>query len=637
MHLLSHGAPPGQFCLKSKLRQVFEVQKPGASWRCFAGLVAPRFPSQGVGNVGNRQHVQAGAIAWENLWPMVAAHRIHHRAGKSPQAQQVCPDFRMGGSHLFHFYDVQRPLLGPRRGEGLFEFSRQTRRQHQLSRIVQHTGHYSSRHHRLRRRQPCGDARCQVGLGLELRQGETRDGLAGLHDAEQLDRQHQLLQGIQSQISHRPGNRCDTVWQAEKNRVHQLHQLCRDGHIVLHDSADLAQGNIRVFECRRQQGRSARQSRESSNRAHHPPQCRIRQQTGKSAGSFNGVAQLLGIARLRQILMSHRNRSQGGGGFKVPGEYDADRAGVTLLNQFQQPGSVHGRHPHIGHYRVEGLGFHQGQCLSPTGGKRHVPLMALGTKQALEPCQNHRLVVHKQDALHAVLSSSTRRASGDTASGWPVGTETMNVVPCGRFGSKAILPPCLSTTILRASARPCPVPRPTSLVVKNWSNTRVRIASGMPHPVSLIETVTQSSSSLVFTWILPFTPLTFITVPMACAALTRRLRNTWFKSARWHTTGGRSPKSVSTSATYFNSLRATVRVSSIALFRSAATFSVWPGWANAFIARTMVAIRSTPLNDCSRALGISAPRYSTSAATSVLSQLSRTDCGASPARTARLS
>jgi len=60
--------------------------------------------------------------------------------------------------------------------------------------------------------------------------------------------------------------------------------------------------------------------------------------------------------------------------------------------------------------------------------------------------------------------------------------------------------------------------------------------------------------------------------------------------ASWQTTGGRSPKSVSTSATYFSSLRATVKVSDSALFKSAATFSFWPGWANAFIARTMVAI-----------------------------------------------
>ena len=46
------------------------------------------------------------------------------------------------------------------------------------------------------------------------------------------------------------------------------------------------------------------------------------------------------------------------------------------------------------------------------------------------------------------------------------------------------------------------------------------------------------------------------TSPMACAAFTRMLRNTWLSSAGEHGTGGRfASRSVSISATYFHSLR----------------------------------------------------------------------------------
>ena len=59
-----------------------------------------------------------------------------------------------------------------------------------------------------------------------------------------------------------------------------------------------------------------------------------------------------------------------------------------------------------------------------------------------------------------------------------------NVVPFPVSVSKCSEPLSFSTTMPRDSARPWPVPRPTSLVVKNGSKMRPRTASGMPSPVS---------------------------------------------------------------------------------------------------------------------------------------------------------
>src|SRR3954447_5465705 len=65
------------------------------------------------------------------------------------------------------------------------------------------------------------------------------------------------------------------------------------------------------------------------------------------------------------------------------------------------------------------------------------------------------------------------------------GSETWKVV---LPGSESTLsePSWRSTTIIRAVARPSPVPSPMRFVVKNESNTLSRMSSGMPGPSSLM-------------------------------------------------------------------------------------------------------------------------------------------------------
>ena len=62
----------------------------------------------------------------------------------------------------------------------------------------------------------------------------------------------------------------------------------------------------------------------------------------------------------------------------------------------------------------------------------------------------------------------------------------MKVVPLPARVSKVIVPLCLSTTTERAMAKPCPVPLPTSFVVKNGSKTMCQMLSGMPVAVSVM-------------------------------------------------------------------------------------------------------------------------------------------------------
>ena len=95
---------------------------------------------------------------------------------------------------------------------------------------------------------------------------------------------------------------------------------------------------------------------------------------------------------------------------------------------------------------------------------------------------------------------------------------------------------------------------------------------------------------------------------MAWAPLTMMLSTAWLSAPMWQSTGGSSPSSVRTSATYLYSLRAIVSVVAIARLRSAWLRSARSGWANSLSERTMVATRSRPSTERATALGISSSR-----------------------------
>ncbi len=138
----------------------------------------------------------------------------------------------------------------------------------------------------------------------------------------------------------------------------------------------------------------------------------------------------------------------------------------------------------------------------------------------------------------------------------------------------------------------------------------------MPPPVSAMLIRTVSSWAAVRIVIVPRSPESPITSPIACAALTMRFSTTWLMSPRLQTTVGSSPSSHATSATYLYSLVATMRVFSITAFRSTGERSAVGGWPNSRIARTIVATRCTPSTVRWNAAGTRSVRYSMSASIS---------------------
>src|SRR5262249_34183104 len=107
----------------------------------------------------------------------------------------------------------------------------------------------------------------------------------------------------------------------------------------------------------------------------------------------------------------------------------------------------------------------------------------------------HRLlVVDDEDAARVGHRRAHEAAPIGAATSTTSGRYTVNALPPPGSESTAIQPPC-SRTMLQVTDRPRPVPSPTALVVKNGSNTRLRVVSSMPWPVSRTVSVVQRARS----------------------------------------------------------------------------------------------------------------------------------------------
>src|SRR5208282_2416512 len=151
----------------------------------------------------------------------------------------------------------------------------------------------------------------------------------------------------------------------------------------------------------------------------------------------------------------------------------------------------------------------------------HVPIPTRPMQGAPQAIEDHGFVIDKEQAPGHQFSFAG--SAGFT------GRLMKKVVPQPNSVSNQILPLCFLTITVCASERPCPVPLPTSLVVKNGSKILLRIASGIPAPVSDTQISTNSLRDRVPTVMCPFSPSLTLSL-MACAAFTTRFRTTWLIS-----------------------------------------------------------------------------------------------------------
>ena len=98
---------------------------------------------------------------------------------------------------------------------------------------------------------------------------------------------------------------------------------------------------------------------------------------------------------------------------------------------------------------------------------------------------------------------------------------------------------------------------------------------------------TWSCSQCVLTAMVPLPPVPCTASATACAALTMRFSTTWLMLPATQLTGGSAAKSVARSATYLNSLRASVSVSPTRWLRSTLAIVDCCGWANSLSDRAM--------------------------------------------------
>ena len=165
------------------------------------------------------------------------------------------------------------------------------------------------------------------------------------------------------------------------------------------------------------------------------------------------------------------------------GRHHDHQCGAAGLPQpVQELESVHSRHPDVGEDQV-GIPFNGLlQALIAVRGGLYRVLFVL-QQERYGPSQTG-IIINDQDFHLASFRSAT-------------GNRTLRTAPAPSAGTASIAPPIPS--IRRAeTARPRPVPRPGSFVVKNGSNTRPRRLSGIPGPSS--RTTSSTATSPCCSW-----------------------------------------------------------------------------------------------------------------------------------------
>lgn len=106
--------------------------------------------------------------------------------------------------------------------------------------------------------------------------------------------------------------------------------------------------------------------------------------------------EVLGIARLGNVLVSGAEGAQNGFAVGLAGEDHAHDLGIFFFNRFEQLRAVHEGHAHVGDDGVimlTGQGFDGGYAAFH---ESHIPLGAHGVQRALQALQDEHFIIHKQ-------------------------------------------------------------------------------------------------------------------------------------------------------------------------------------------------------------------------------------------------
>ncbi len=167
----------------------------------------------------------------------------------------------------------------------------------------------------------------------------------------------------------------------------------------------------------------------------------------------------------------------------VGGDDHDRRVRAQRLDPFEKLDATEPRHHEIGEHQIVLVLLEQGGALDAVLGHVHRPaLLAQGVGHG-DP--QERLVLDDQQPVSADFHPTSFSLSSSAIAAMM----TRNVVPLPTEVSSSIRPPW-AATILPLTARPSPVPSPTSRVVKNGSKIRSRISAGIPCPVSRTSAIT---------------------------------------------------------------------------------------------------------------------------------------------------
>ena len=141
---------------------------------------------------------------------------------------------------------------------------------------------------------------------MEFLKRESCDGPFGAERAEDLHGKHQILQNGDPQITYRRFHIGNLARHTKKRGIHELENLCRNGHVLLDNPHHLVYGAFGIRKKAAEHDICARKGWQFPQRAHETRQHFAVQHFDQACGALNRRPQRVGLARLQQELMRHR-------------------------------------------------------------------------------------------------------------------------------------------------------------------------------------------------------------------------------------------------------------------------------------------------------------------------------------------
>src|SRR6185437_13621060 len=210
---------------------------------------------------------------------------------------------------------------------------------------------------------------------------------------EDLGRECEIADGIESEMYYRLLDTADRPRMAEEGRIHDMQDLGGLGAVRGDDLRDLPGARALARHDVAQTGIDARQGWELADTAHGCAHARLPQQILQLHTALDDLLEPLRLTRLGNILVGERYEPNYLPLLGIARQHDPDRLRGLLACDLEKLRSVHLGHTHVGYDRIVVSRLELLERERAARDEAHLPLRPRAVEAPPQPLEERRLVV----------------------------------------------------------------------------------------------------------------------------------------------------------------------------------------------------------------------------------------------------